>query len=1635
MAEQTIDKLQIEVEATTKSVSSVFSSITSQLKTLNSVASSIDVDKIVKAKNALESLNKSTGSSKSNTPKIDTTNITKAEKDIQKSVSSIKSKLDGLSAYSQAAKLGDSSSFTSFQRRVISIQSDIDVLKGKMESLGDTRVETEAFTKVKEDISDAEAKLTELQSKKDEYLSGSSTMTTSEFSQLESDIKTAENEMDALQQKQDDLVNSGSAYTDPFASYKDSLTEVEGQLGTVKTETEEAFNKNNVTLDLSKVTSSLQTVLSKLWQISSTTISSAISGLKSKFTGLGSSVSGTTDKISSAFKTIIKYGFGIRSMYVLFRRLRTAIKDSFTELQTSGAMYQTTKANIDALKTSLSTLKYQFGAAFEPIFNTIAPALTTLINYLVSVMNTISALIAKLTGNSTYSKAVVSTAAIASNTGSAASSAKELNKQLQGFDELNNLTTSDSSSGGSGSGSSDSTNVTYVEENVENALGSFSNSIINAIQNGDWEEVGSIISSKITGALNDINWDSVFSTLSSWGTNLANFLNGLITPELFSSVGTTIGNAIKSKLTFLNSFGETFEWDEFGNSIASGLESFIKTHPLVLAAETFNTYANGILETLVTAVQTLLDDGAIEQIGEDIKDALEKIDLGEDGITWKLGTLVSGLASSLYELVSDKEMWTDLGTKIGEGISSFFESMNEVNSKTGLTGWEALGKDLSDTISGILTAITTAIKKISWDDVGQAIADFIAGIDFGELTWDLAELAWAIIEAIADAIYGYFDNGDALTKIGGAIVGLIALAKLTGLDTTISTLLTNAGFSGFVSSAINTLAKVALAITIIGVTFSWAEKVYDEDSFWSRIGASAIAGGGIFLASKTLGFSTKLSLTITAIEMAWGVGIEIGKSVSQWVADEMAEDGVLDSDAVAEYKRNSENSGTLGINWWKDIAEGISTDNFTDAWSEMWEDWFTPLFSEIEGWFSEGGWAYEVWQGIKGVVSDIWGVVETIVSDIWDAVKYVAKSVWDFAGDFIIDIASGIWKLFKTILNAIWSALKSIGSWIYDALVWLGVLDDESDDVTGGSGNVPSDNEAYYTVRVKLETEGINYDADSRFTNGKNNYTPQNTYNYMNTTPDAMSTYNNPTYNTNNGDTNDLSGAGTHILGSYSGNSTNNNNYNTTNNDNDTITTNNTTHNHNNTTNNNTTNNYVTNNYNGGSGSNGSGSGSSGISGTYHLGGSSAWGNNGSSYSQSFDFAFKINGKQADQNLFSEYEKNIKSLTKSLGLDGNQTSTKKKIIYNVDARQTGVDSSSTTLTDAFDSLLNSMSDIPSNTSLNVNLGGDMNNASDITSWASRFSTLTNVWKDSSSTLSAKVGGDMTSINDTDDWKSKFKTLKDEWTGKTATFNSEYKNSDTKSSGYSAFNGLKDAWKGTTATFNSTYKNSSTSSTGYSNLQALKKNWTGRTAQFDGKYVNASTSAQGYKDFNSLWQNWYGRTATFTVGFNTDASGIKSLANTLLEKMETAINNAFATSDVMKNNKVVFKRYATGGVADKATLGIFGEAGTEAIIPLENNLGWLNKMSDMMIEGMENSTKLKYTASPSSLGFNQSNVYSAMASNDELVSEQNRLLEEQNDLLRQILDKPSGISSRDVFNAVQGESNSYYNRTGNSPFLF
>ena len=132
--------------------------------------------------------------------------------------------------------------------------------------------------------------------------------------------------------------------------------------------------------------------------------------------GLNHSAGEATNGFKRGLWAILKYGLGIRSLYFLFRKVRTAISEGLGEIAKRNPVVN---QQLNAMKSALNGLKGSLGAAFAPIFTAVAPALTYLINMLTGAINAIAAFMAALTGQKTYQKAVSGI----SGAGDAASSA------------------------------------------------------------------------------------------------------------------------------------------------------------------------------------------------------------------------------------------------------------------------------------------------------------------------------------------------------------------------------------------------------------------------------------------------------------------------------------------------------------------------------------------------------------------------------------------------------------------------------------------------------------------------------------------------------------------------------------------------------------------------------------------------------------------------------------------------------------------------------------------------------------------------------------------------------------------------------------------------------------------------------------------------------------------------------------------------------------------------------------------------------------------------------------------------------------------------------------------------------------
>ena len=210
-------------------------------------------------------------------------------------------------------------------------------------------------------------------------------------------------------------------------------------------------------------------------------------------------------------------------------------------------------------------------------------------------------------------------------------------------------------------------------------------------------------------------------------------------------------------------------------------------------------------------------------------------------------------------------------------------------------------------------------------------------------------------------------------------------------------------------------------------------------------------------------------------------------------------------------------------------------------------------------------------------------------------------------------------------------------------------------------------------------------------------------------------------------------------------------------------------------------------------------------------------------------------------------------------------------------------------------------------------------------------------------------------------------------------------------------GVEKAWSSTKTFFATSWDNIKTafSKTKEWFSDTFKKAWEGVKAAFANpkeffsgvldKIKGAISSIDSWMGdkFGSAWENvkakFSGVSTFFTNVWNTIknifskvgtaiADGIKgavtsavnrvlSTATKIINGFISAINfaidiiNAIPGVNIKRLEKLSVPQMAKGGVVDSATLAVIGEQGKEAVIPLENNLQWLDKLATMLNDRM------------------------------------------------------------------------------------
>ena len=383
------------------------------------------------------------------------------------------------------------------------------------------------------------------------------------------------------------------------------------------------------------------------------------------------------DSMSQAEKTMLRY------QYVLANT--GAAQGDFARTADTWAN------QVRILKQNFEQLGAVVGGTFINMLKPLIKALNAAMSHIIAFAKVVSNALGKIFGW-TYEEsgggiaqdmedAAGASDNIAGGMSDAEKAAKKLKTHLLSIDELNVLEPDDGSGasgsgGGSGGGSAGGGASGGQWTKGESMFKQFESEIDTLY------ELGEKIGETLTKAMDSINWKKIYKKAEGFGRGLAQFLNGLISPELFGAVGRTIASSLNTAIYAALSFAKTFNFHEFGVSLATAVNEFFRTFDFKSLAESINEWVDGIWETINTFIKELSWEDIFNGVGTFLGD----LDLGT--ITGVIGLLTikkigmfvfgGGLASSIAKTIST-QIAVQLGTTpvinvLSAGLKTLFGS-------------------------------------------------------------------------------------------------------------------------------------------------------------------------------------------------------------------------------------------------------------------------------------------------------------------------------------------------------------------------------------------------------------------------------------------------------------------------------------------------------------------------------------------------------------------------------------------------------------------------------------------------------------------------------------------------------------------------------------------------------------------------------------------------------------------------------------------------------------------------------------------------------------------------------------------------------------------------------------------------
>ena len=659
---------------------------------------------------------------------LQTEGFDKGSREMQRAIGSLQTKVNNLAPTMKKAMRGSASALESFDGKVGPMRETISALEEKLEQLGKARLPTEGYQWLQTEIAKAEKELDKLLNKEAMYEDMDVNKSSQKWKTLQYNIEQTKRKLEEYKADAAQMENDGSAYTSgaDSAEYK----QLSVSLDSVKSKLESMVQR-------------VERGTSALASFGSMAGKTVVGGLKGMVSMLGKGAAAmlklslrakkTHSTFSSGIGTLLRYGLGVRSLFALMNKLRSALVDGYKNL----ARYSSrTNAAISSLMSALTRLKNSFAAAFDPILRAAAPALVTLINLISNAVSKIGMLTAALTGAKTYTKATTIQEDYAKSLDKTSQSAKKAKAALASFDELNIL--DDNSSDSTKDDGSVDPSKMFEQVPIDSAVLDFADKLKKAFKEADWKGLGELLGSKINELVDSVDW-------SGWGTKIGKGMNAAI-QTLYYTVDTVDWvNIGKHLAEAVNSIINEVDWDIFGRLLA-------KKFTVALDV------AGGFLKELDwTAVLQAFTSG-FSGFYNELQEWLESKD-------WhRIGEIITAKLSDALR-----------NGNVEGAVKSFFDAFTEaINSLADLMD----GIDFYQVAKDLVEMLIRAVSGVSWDELTEALGRLIGeSVDavIQILSGSLADVGnyfkEKTQEAGGDAVAGFFLGiKDAIFGVGAWIV-------------------------------------------------------------------------------------------------------------------------------------------------------------------------------------------------------------------------------------------------------------------------------------------------------------------------------------------------------------------------------------------------------------------------------------------------------------------------------------------------------------------------------------------------------------------------------------------------------------------------------------------------------------------------------------------------------------------------------------------------------------------------------------------------------------------------------------------------------------------------------------------------